>query len=287
LNVRLVLVVFLLGVLALLPASASAITGGQYDANGHPYVAYVSNGVTACSGTLLSPTVMLTAAHCFTGAPLGTNASTGAPLVAASFDPDLALLPSAQRTWHIGTYYADPQFAFGSAGGVPGFATHDVAIVIFTSTGCVLPAKPAGTCGPIATSATGGLYGALPSPGLVDTLKMKAPVDLVGYGVQGFVVGGGQPAFGASGTRFAAATTLIASNDTLSDAFVKLHANKGGSCFGDSGGPNLLGGTNTVLAVNSFVTNDMCAGETYSYRVDTPEALAFITGTAAARGGSF
>jgi hypothetical protein len=34
-------------------------------------------------------------------------------------------------------------------------------------------------------------------------------------------------------------------------------------------GPNLLGGTNIVLAVNSFVANDICSGNTYSYQVDT------------------
>lgn len=60
----------------------------------------------------------------------------------------------------------------------------------------------------------------------------------------------------------------------------------GGTCFGDSGGPNLLGGTNIVLAVNSFVANAICSGNTYSYRVDTAEALAWITATVRAHGAS-
>jgi len=44
---------------------------------------------------------------------------------------------------------------------------------------------------------------------------------------------------------------------------------KGGTTFGDSGGPVLLAGTNTILAVNSFVTNYNCDGVTYSNRIDT------------------
>ena len=62
--------------------------------------------------------------------------------------------------------------------------------------------------------------------------------------------------------------------------FIKLTANPsqgtGGICFGDSGGPDLLGGTQIVLAVNSYVTNGNCAGVTYSNRVDLPDVLAFI-----------
>jgi hypothetical protein len=86
--------------------------------------------------------------------------------------------------------------------------------------------------------------------------------------------------------RFFARTTLVASNNSISDEFLKLHSNKGGTCFGDSGGPDLLGGTNVVLAVNSFVANLVCSGNTYSYRVDTPQALSWIRTTVAARGGS-
>ena len=141
-------------------------------------------------------------------------------------------------------------------------------------------------------SATLGQYAALPTLGLVDTLAMKTPVDVVGYGVQNFVNGGGpcdpncKKSPGDSATRFFAPTTLVASNNSISDEFLKLHSNKGGTCFGDSGGPNLLGGTNTVLAVNSFVANAVCSGNTYSYRVDTAQALSWITATVAAHGAS-
>ena len=146
-------------------------------------------------------------------------------------------------------------------------------------------------CGAIPSAATMGQYGDLPTANLVDTLRNNAPIDVVGYGVQGFVNGGGpcdpncKKSDGASATRFFAPTTLVASNDTLADEFIKVHSNKGGTCFGDSGGPNLRGGTNVVLAVNSFVANSICSGNTYSYRVDTPEALQWITSTAAAHGG--
>ena len=81
-------------------------------------------------------------------------------------------------------------------------------------------------------------------------------------------------------TRYYAPSRLIQSNHKQSVEFIKLSANpakgKGGTCFGDSGGPDLLGGTNTILAVNSYVTNGNCAGVTYSNRVDSSLVLEFI-----------
>jgi hypothetical protein len=91
------------------------------------------------------------------------------------------------------------------------------------------------TLRPIPASATLGQYGALPRPHLVDSLRNGTPVDVAGYGVQGFVNGSGpcdpncKKSDGASATRFFATTTLVASNDAISDEFIKLPSNRGGA----------------------------------------------------------
>jgi hypothetical protein len=77
-----------------------------------------------------------------------------------------------------------------------------------------------------------------------------------------------------------APSELVSGNFKHSDEFLRLALNKpggsGGTCFGDSGGPDLQGGTDTVLGVNSYVTNVNCAGVGYSQRIDVPEVLDWI-----------
>lgn len=238
-------------------APVLTITNGQFDANAHPFVGTIiqfipnTDLISICSGSALSSTRFLTAAHCGDPAlPVFVTYKNAPPYsLANDFTP--------------GVIVPDPDWCPNCGPGLKGADSHDVAVVVLGA-----PKDP-------------GAFASLPAANLVDTLPMRTPIELVGYGVNGFLHGGGRPEQVFLFARFFALSQLIQSNDAASGQQIKLSANpsqgKGGICFGDSGGPNLLAGTRTMIGINSFVTNSNCAGVTYAQRVDLPDILAFIT----------
>jgi secreted trypsin-like serine protease len=259
--------VFSLALITVMALSSTtyAIQNGKPDKdNNWPYVCMVvtwdgvSEYVYLCTGSLIAPKVVLCAGHC-------TVPPGGIAMAWVSFDPVLPSWPpwdwNEVKSWHT-----HPDYCEYCGGGLPGFISHDVGILILEK------------------KVKMDEYGELPTEGLVDTLPMKADVDLVGYGVQEMVhvPSGGPPYWDyiEFGSRYYAPSQLIASDHVLSDEFVRLTANpsmgKGGTTFGDSGGPVLQAGRNTILAVNSFVNNYNCDGNTYSCRVDTSDVLNWI-----------
>jgi secreted trypsin-like serine protease len=257
-----VLVLFLTLVLVLSTNGiASAITNGTADENGHPYVGLLIfdvGGAPAwrCSGTLLSPTVLLTAGHCTDGASAGR-----VWFEADMQQPGLGYPTGGATSIEFSEIHTHPLFHEGA------FVLHDVGIVILS--------RPV----PMST------YGVLPTVNQLDQLKTQrgkqdVTFTAVGYGLQQSFPD--QAMFLAHNVkvRMVATPHLLQINvpGFTGDFSLLLsnNASTGGTCFGDSGGPNFLNNTNVVAGVTSFGINGNCAGTGGVFRLDRQNVLDFI-----------
>lgn len=233
---------------------AAAITYGHPDGSAHPEAgalladqAYSDGTWAYCSGTLVSPTVFLTAAHC--GEPGQTTARVTFSTHYQVGDPV-----------HVGTWHADPAYPG------PTSDPHDIAVVVF--------AEPV----------TGITPATLPTAGLLDTMKKdgslaSATFTSVGYGSLEPVNGPGGKTYTYTDVRGTSSGTL----NSLQSSWLRLSQNpstgNGGTCFGDSGGPNYLGGATSHLLVATTITGDsVCRSTNVDYRLDSAVARAFLAG---------
>lgn len=251
--------------------TAYAITNGQPDGDGHPYVGLVVFDVHVpgvgnvpawrCSCALIAPDVVLTAGHC-------TNGAVAArvwfdEVVEGNLEYPFSGVTSTEGTPYTNPKYRSDENPYGGGQGLPAFSYRDVGVVVLDE--------------PVYMDE----YAELPEAEQVDELKNKTDLDLVGYGVQDQIHGGGPPFWGIRDkVRLFAPSQMVSGKFVHSDEYMRITLNPGGgtggTCFGDSGGPDLLGDTDTILGVNSYVTNNNCAGVGYSSRVDIPEVLEWI-----------
>ena len=262
---RTVLVVLALAtcVAALVAAApAVAITDGTRDTV-HTNVGLVrfttADGRFRCSGTLISPTVVLTAGHCTEGP--ATN-------VYVSFDTDLALDPlapgitaqeKANREAHYitGTAHPDP----GWTGKLSFSKQHDQGVVVLDA--------------PAATKWQGIQPAPLPPVGYLDTNQGKlknATFTLVGYGVD---IGDKKAQITI---RERQSTTSYLKNVQSEVVVFQINDQDskagGGSCFGDSGGAVFLNGY--VLGDASYVNSFSCNATGSYQRDDTVYSRNFL-----------
>ena len=243
-------------------STAHSVTNGSSDNNRHPNVGtivaeYKTPGVkdSACSGTLISPTVFLTAGHCI----FALQNLFGVTQVWVTFDP---VFCSDTPNLYSGTMHLNPLYP-GRGASDP----EDLGVIVLDAP--IVGITPA----------------ALPSLGLLNRMFSDGSLTstlftIVGYGSTDTVFGGGRPdPTVGEGTRRYATEGFQALNPDL----LRLNQNAifgyGGSNHGDSGGPNFLGAGARETSIIAAIT---IAGDTWgielnvAYRLDTPEARAFL-----------
>lgn len=247
---------------------AVAVTDGEVDGDGHPEVVLLLmevNGAPAfrCSGTLLSATVLLTAGHCagapgeFSGMRVFTESDVQAGIGTTNNYPFAGPNAVEAVSWAAHPLYPTAPFF-----------VHDVGIVILQAPGVVLPR-----------------YGTLPAANQFDAFKTRRGLDKVsftsvGYGLQQSFPDAAYWKTSNTRTRYVAYPKLIQINvPGFTGDFSMLlsnNANTGGTCFGDSGGPNFLRDSNVVAGITSFGINGNCAGTGGVFRTDRQNVLDFI-----------
>lgn len=241
----------------------SFITFGAPDGGAHPHVGtllFVQNGVGffSCSGTLLSPTVMLTAGHCVESEGRTNDVTyvrfTEDPLQGrAAYRSTQAWL---KAEWHaVSRVIPHPEFDDFAA--FPN--TFDVGLVVLKE--------------PVYLNT----YGKLPELRLLERLSGQNKLfTAVGYGMQGLI----KPFESDLWARYAGTTRLLEVNSTFngpghSAKFSNNPGIGGGTCFGDSGGPIFEGTSNIIGAITSFGFTP-CIGADFNFRIDTEIAQNFI-----------
>jgi secreted trypsin-like serine protease len=257
------------------PDRPSLITGNYQEDFVHPWVGlvafYDANGefLWRCSGSLLSPTVFLTAGHC-----IGDNEEQAvsariwfAQDAGAHYDPATQFDPV---TGYPDTCLPQPDpcvtshelYTFGYPAGFPN--TKDVGLVILDT--------------PVQLSS----YGELAPVGTLDALATQRGRQDVSFVSSGYGLSYTRPTTTLSfRSRLMATADLVNLRSALTDGFnLQTGANpgggRGGTCFGDSGGPILYQGL--IVGVTSFGLNGNCVGVDFAYRVDVAAVQEWIEG---------
>jgi len=257
---------------------ALAVTDGTLDGAGHPAVVLLLMEVGGqpafrCSATLLSPTIVLTAGHCtnnfpgspYTGMRVFTESDVEAGIGTTNNYPFAGPNAVEAVSWAAHPLYVTAPFF-----------VHDVGVVILAAPGVILPASQ---------------YGVLPTANQLDALKTQrgrqdVTFTAVGYGLQESFPTPASFLENNSRTRYVAYPHLLQINvPGFTGNFSLLLSNNhhtGGTCFGDSGGPNFLGSGPTeskiVAGVTSFGSNGNCAGTGGVFRMDRQDVIDFVEG---------
>ena len=266
----------LAGLVIATAAPAAAITGNYVEDYEHPYVGLVTTFdadgefLGRCSGSLLTPTVFLTAGHCTDD--VATAVVYFQQDAGVNYDPATELDPvTGYPEFCAGDTLGDVcatsdeayNWGFDDFAGFPD--TKDLGLVILDQ--------------PIMLDE----YGSLAAVGSLDRLATRQGRQDVLFTASGYGLSYSSPVEVASfRARLMASARLTNLTSNNTGGFnIQTTGNgkgKGGTCSGDSGGPIFYGGytSNTIVGVTSFGLNSYCRGTDFGFRVDTQAAQDWI-----------
>jgi hypothetical protein len=153
---------------------------------------------------------------------------------------------------YTGTFHGDPLYNQSTSD------PHDIAVVVLDqAVKGITPAR-------------------LPAANSLSGLSGSQTFTSVGYGAYEVTNQPGGHQYLYNDVRMMATGTLNSINKSWLRISMNPSTGNGGTCYGDSGGPNFLGTTN-IVAATTITGDSVCRSTNVDYRLDTASARAFLS----------
>lgn len=264
------------GLVAGTALTAAAITGGQPDGEGHPNVGliayYDATGRYRCTASLVTPTVLVTAAHCTDGT-VGKTAVTFQTKIA---DAPPSPLPVAKDTTagYTSAELKAAGYLSGTAHTHPDYSDF-TDLKNWNDVGVIVLDEPVTGIAPVKVAPSGYLDRFTPNV-LNQTLFTS-----VGYGTEVRQAETG-PRKPTPQSYPLLRRVTEEKGQKLTPQILQVNGNEndpfggGGTCFGDSGGPTFKGGYQVTVTSYGYTSNCRYLGGLQ--RIDVPVVQDWLAG---------